>query len=58
MRRQDRFPQFVRAFMAEYHPSGVVPDWIVQALATVNIHLDSKTAEPSVADKIASASLD
>ena len=56
--RQDRFPQFVRDFMAAYHPSGVIPDWIVQALATVNIHLDSKPTDPSVVDKIALASLD
>jgi len=36
---EDRFPQFVRNFMKESYPDGKYPDWAVDALASVNIHL-------------------
>ncbi|XP_043208471.1 queuine tRNA-ribosyltransferase catalytic subunit 1-like, partial [Amphibalanus amphitrite] len=36
---QDRFPQFVRAFMEQAYPDGDYPHWALEALASVNIHL-------------------
>lgn len=35
----DRFPEFVKTFMAEYYQENPVPEWIKTALAKVNIHL-------------------
>jgi queuine tRNA-ribosyltransferase len=42
---EQRFPEFVCNFMANMYPSKVYPQWIVDALAAVNIHLD--LAEPT-----------
>ena len=35
----DRFPDFVRGFMARLHPDGRYPPWAVNALAAVHITL-------------------
>jgi len=37
---QQRFPEFVRNFMRSTYPSKEYPQWIVDALAAVNILLD------------------
>lgn len=41
------FPEFVRKFMSNMYPSKEYPQWIVDALMAVNIHLDlaAPTAE-------------
>ena len=36
---EDRFPEFVRTFMAALHPDGKYPAWAASALAAVHIHL-------------------
>jgi hypothetical protein len=46
---QDRFPAFVIDFMVKYHPYGTVPQWIVEALATVNITLPPSAVEKRMA---------
>lgn len=35
----DKFPEFVKAFMQQYYGSEPVPEWITTALARVNIQL-------------------
>jgi queuine tRNA-ribosyltransferase len=42
---QQCFPEFVRNFMANMYTGKQYPQWIVDALAAVNIHLD--LAEPT-----------
>jgi queuine tRNA-ribosyltransferase len=44
---QQCFPEFVRKFMANMYPSKEYPQWIVDALVAVDIHLDltAPTAE-------------
>ncbi|XP_049288465.1 queuine tRNA-ribosyltransferase catalytic subunit [Anopheles funestus] len=37
--REDRFPEFVKLYMAVRFPDGSVPQWIREALAAVNVHL-------------------
>jgi queuine tRNA-ribosyltransferase len=37
---QQCFPEFVRKFMADTFPSKEYPQWIVDALMAVDIHLD------------------
>jgi len=39
---QQRFPEFVRNFMRSTYPNKEYPQWIVDALGAVNIHLDVK----------------
>ena len=39
---QQRFPEFVRNFICSMYPSKEYPQWIVDALAAVNILLDVK----------------
>ncbi|GFN77567.1 queuine tRNA-ribosyltransferase catalytic subunit 1 [Plakobranchus ocellatus] len=36
---EDKFPDFVQGFFDDMFPSGQFPDWAVDALASVNIHL-------------------
>lgn len=36
---EDRFPQFVKDFMTEMFPDANYPEWAVDALASVKIHL-------------------
>ncbi|KXJ84342.1 hypothetical protein RP20_CCG027125 [Aedes albopictus] len=37
--KADTFPQFVQSYMKERFPDGQVPQWIVDALAAVNVQL-------------------
>lgn len=37
--RDDRFPQFVREFFLEMYPTKNYPQWAVDALASVDVHL-------------------
>ena len=37
---EDRFPDFVRKFIKEFHPDCKYPRWVQEALASVNIQLD------------------
>ncbi len=41
---EDKFPEFVRAFMADNFPDGKYPEWTVAALAAVNITLDANSS--------------
>ena len=36
-----QFPQFVNRFMSAMYPNGKFPDWVVDALSSVNIQLNS-----------------
>lgn len=36
---EQRFPQFVKDFMLRYHQDEPIPRWIIDALASVNLHL-------------------
>ena len=36
---QQRFPQYVQAFVAGHFPSGDVPHWVVDALQEAGIHV-------------------
>lgn len=36
---EDRFPEFVKTFMARYFHEKPIPEWIKVALAKVNIQL-------------------
>nr|KAI8748267.1 queuine tRNA-ribosyltransferase-like [Biomphalaria glabrata] len=36
---EDKFPEFVQQFFTDMFPDGDYPDWTLQALASVNIHL-------------------
>jgi len=42
--REQRFPAFVRAFMAVVHPDGCYPTWLVDALEYAGIPLRSSAA--------------
>lgn len=35
----DTFPAFVKSYMKERFPDGEVPQWIVDALAAVNVQV-------------------
>jgi queuine tRNA-ribosyltransferase catalytic subunit len=35
--KEDRFPQFVREFLAKLFPKGDYPKWVCEALDAVNI---------------------
>lgn len=37
---RDEFPQFVQEFMLTNYPDRQYPDWVVEALASVNITLN------------------
>ena len=39
--KQDKFPEFVQSFMKTMFPDNSYPDWAVNALASVNIILDT-----------------
>jgi hypothetical protein len=39
--KEDKFPQFVQSFMDKLFPANDFPQWAVEALASVNIHLKS-----------------
>ena len=38
---QGQFPAFVQQFMDTMYPSGEFPKWVVEALSSVGIHLQS-----------------
>ena len=37
--KKDKFPEFVCSFMSRMYPDRTFPDWVVEALASVNIFL-------------------
>eukprot|EP01135_Chromosphaera_perkinsii_P008576 Nk52_evm18s1401 gene=Nk52_evmTU18s1401 len=37
---EDRFPQFVKDFMLKNFPEREYPQWIIESLASVNVHLE------------------
>lgn len=37
--KQDKFPAFVKEFMQTYFKDQSIPEWIISALAKVNIQL-------------------
>lgn len=39
--QENRFPEYVREFMKKYHPDGKYPTWVVEALHSVDINLDT-----------------
>ena len=40
--KKNKFPEFVKGFMSKMFPDKSYPDWAQKALASVNIHLDTK----------------
>lgn len=49
--KQDKFPDFVQGFMKTMFPDNSYPDWAVNALASVNIILDSHQTDDSKQEK-------
>ena len=39
--KEDKFPEFIREFFHIMYPQGTYPDWAVEALSKVNVHLDN-----------------
>lgn len=42
--KADKFPQFVKTFMKQQFPDGIVSQWIIDALNAVGISLDPSEA--------------
>jgi len=40
--REDRFPQFIRDFFLEMYPTKKYPEWAVDALDSVGVHLNDE----------------
>ena len=49
--KQDKFPEFIQGFMKMMFPDKSYPDWAVNALASVNIILDSHQTDASKQEK-------
>ena len=45
--KQDKFPEFVQGFMKRMFPDNIYPDWVKNALASVNILLDTNQTSDS-----------
>jgi queuine tRNA-ribosyltransferase len=39
--KQDKFPEFLNNFMSQMYPSNNYPSWVVDALKSVNVELQS-----------------
>lgn len=50
--KQDKFPEFVQGFMKRMFPDKNYPDWAKNALASVNIFLDSHQTSDSKQEKL------
>ena len=48
--KRDKFPEFVQSFMKTMFPDNSSPDWAVNALASVNIILDTHQTGDSKQD--------
>lgn len=40
----DKFPEFIQRFFSDLYPAGDVPRWAVNALQSVNVHIETTLA--------------
>jgi queuine tRNA-ribosyltransferase len=39
--KEDKFPEFIHEFFRILHPDGTYPEWALEALNKVNVHLNN-----------------
>lgn len=39
--KQDKFPEYIKTFMVRMYPKKDYPTWVIEALQSVNVNLES-----------------